>query len=243
MPPRLRIFAGPNGSGKTTLASWLAKDYAVNLYHFINADMLFAEVSLSHRLPCPFEINASQLLAFVRASTFTEDQKQFFLSGAIRLEDEFLIFEPSAINSYTVAMLAEFYHSEYLARGASFSLETVFSHTSKLDLLKHAKEQGYRTYLYFIATDSPDISVARVSTRVRQGGHDVPIDKILTRYTRSLHNATLALPLVNRAYFFDNSGEHITLVAEATDQTWQMVAPRLPKWFCKHFEPLLTLHG
>ena len=34
----MRIFAGPNGSGKSTLAAWLSTDYAVNLYHFINAD-------------------------------------------------------------------------------------------------------------------------------------------------------------------------------------------------------------
>ena len=44
MTPRLRMLAGPNGSGKSTLAAQLSSDYAVNLYRFLNADLLFAEV-------------------------------------------------------------------------------------------------------------------------------------------------------------------------------------------------------
>ena len=47
MTPRLRMLAGPNGSGKSTLAKQLTDDYAVNLYKFLNADMLFAEISKS----------------------------------------------------------------------------------------------------------------------------------------------------------------------------------------------------
>ena len=45
MISRMRIFAGPNGSGKSTFAHWLSRDYAVNLYRFINADDLFAEMN------------------------------------------------------------------------------------------------------------------------------------------------------------------------------------------------------
>lgn len=47
MIPRLRMLAGPNGSGKSTLAQQLVDDYAVNLYKFLNADMLFAEIAQS----------------------------------------------------------------------------------------------------------------------------------------------------------------------------------------------------
>ena len=45
MTPRLRMLAGPNGSGKSTLAQQLTDDYAVNLYKFLNADLLFAEIN------------------------------------------------------------------------------------------------------------------------------------------------------------------------------------------------------
>ena len=54
MIPRMRIFAGPNGSGKSTLAEWLSNNYSVNLYHYINADMMFTEISKALKIACPF---------------------------------------------------------------------------------------------------------------------------------------------------------------------------------------------
>ncbi len=57
MIPRLRMLAGPNGSGKSTLARQLTDDYAVNLYKFLNADMLFAEISQNCKTACPFGID------------------------------------------------------------------------------------------------------------------------------------------------------------------------------------------
>lgn len=44
MVSRFRMIAGPNGSGKSTLRAWLAHDYAVNFYNFLNADDILAEV-------------------------------------------------------------------------------------------------------------------------------------------------------------------------------------------------------
>ena len=72
MTPRLRMLAGPNGSGKSTLAKQLVDDYAVNLYKFLNADMLFAEIVKSHKTACPFSIDNQELLDFVVSSTYPE---------------------------------------------------------------------------------------------------------------------------------------------------------------------------
>lgn len=69
MMPRLRMLAGPNGSGKSTLARQLTSDYAVNLYKFLNADLLFAEISVSHKTACPFSIDNSELLDFISRTT------------------------------------------------------------------------------------------------------------------------------------------------------------------------------
>ena len=52
------------------------------------------------------------------------------------------------------------------------------SHPSKLDFIKSAKEQGFRIYLYFVALNDPEMNKGRVETRVLQGGHDVPANKI-----------------------------------------------------------------
>ena len=40
------------------------------------------------------------------------------------------------------------------------------------------------------------------------GGHEVPISKILSRYYKSLLNAQEAIALVDRAYIYDNSIEN-----------------------------------
>ena len=50
----------------------------------------------------------------------------------------------------------------------SFSFETVFSHPAKIDILRRAFESGYRTYLYFIATETPEINIARIAQRVQR---------------------------------------------------------------------------
>ena len=75
MIPRLRMLAGPNGSGKSTLARQLTDDYAVNLYKYLNADMLFAEISQSCKTACPFGVDNQDLLDFINNSTYPESCK------------------------------------------------------------------------------------------------------------------------------------------------------------------------
>lgn len=67
-----------------------------------------------------------------------------------------------------------------------------------------------------MATDDPAINVARVWQRVRAGGHDVPTDKIIARYHRSLELAAEAARHSSLADFFDNSGAELVWLAEIT---------------------------
>ena len=229
----MRVFAGPNGSGKSTLAQWLSRDYAVNLYRYINADILFAEISQTGKTACPFAMETVSLLSFAKETTYPTEQKSYFLDGKIRVEEESVCFEQEAINSYTVAMLADYYRHECLTREESFSFETVFSHPSKIDILKEARLKGYRTYLYFVATENPQINLARIASRVLEGGHDVPANKIIERYQRCLDNVAPALQFLNRAYFFDNTRTDFHFIAEADDGKWKFYTSTLPKWFMK----------
>ncbi len=65
-----------------------------------------------------------------------------------------------------------------------------------------------------------------------QGGHTVPIDKILSRYTRSIANLTAAIRLADRVYIYDNSIEDVQarLVARTSSGTLRKVYVDLPKW-------------
>ena len=233
MTPRLRMLAGPNGSGKSTLAAQLSSDYAVNLYRFLNADLLFAEVAQSHRTACPFSIDNAELVQFVAQSTYPREYKRPFESGEIYIDgDDYLHFSVNGINSYSVAIVADFFKEQYLKHRISFSFETVFSHPAKIDILRRAQAAGFKTYMYFVATENPVINVNRIKERVALGGHDVPEEKTLSRYLRCMEQVRYALPYLNRAYFFDNSTEQSIYLAEYESEVgFTLHSELLPSWF------------
>lgn len=77
------------------------------------------------------------------------------------------------------------------------------NHASKIEELKRALKKGYKTYLYFVCTDSAEINIDRVANRVQKGGHTVDTSKIRSRYKNTLGNLYAAIKLSNRAYLFD----------------------------------------
>ena len=227
------MLAGPNGSGKSTLAAQLSSDYAVNLYRFVNADLLFAEVVQSHRTACPFSIDNAELVQFVARSTYPREYKRPFESGEIYIDEEdYLHFSANGINSYSVAIVADFFKEQYLKHRISFSFETVFSHPAKIDILRRAQAAGFKTYMYFVATENPVINVNRIRERVALGGHDVPEEKTRSRYLRCMEQVRYALPYLNRAYFFDNSTEQSIYLAEYESEVgFSLHSELLPSWF------------
>ena len=96
-----------------------------------------------------------------------------------------------------------------LAEKRSVAFETVLSTPEKIDFLREAKAAGFFVRLFFIGTDGPAINAMRVAMRVIQGGHDVPIPKIITRYSRSLANCLAAVQIADRAYIYDNSVDDV----------------------------------
>lgn len=98
----------------------------------------------------------------------------------------------------------------------SLTYESVMSHKSHVDFVEKALKLGFEPYLYYICTSNPEINQARVAQRVSGGGHDVPTDKIISRYNSSLSLLHDMVINCRRAYFFDNSSERHLHFAEAT---------------------------
>ena len=94
---------------------------------------------------------------------------------------------------------------ECLEQGSDFVFETVFSSPEKLEFLKKAKEAGFFIRFFYVCTSDPAINVARITQRYLNGGHEVPISKVISRYYKSLLNAEEAIAFVDRAYVYDNS--------------------------------------
>jgi predicted ABC-type ATPase len=90
----------------------------------------------------------------------------------------------------------------------SFVFETVFSAEDKVKFLLRAKRAGFFVRLFFISTSSPQINASRIAKRVMEGGHDVPITKIISRYYKSIANCVTISPTIDRLYVYDNSVEN-----------------------------------
>ena len=108
------------------------------------------------------------------------------------------------------------------------------SHLSKLDDLTKAKKIGYKTYLYFVCIDDPEVNISRVENRVEKGGHSVDASKIKERYHKTLNNLFPAIEICEKAYLFDNSGKNLTLIAEiynASSLKLHVNEEDFPNWF------------
>ena len=232
------MFAGPNGSGKSTLKLYLAP-FLHGVY--INPDEIEAQIQREGFLNLTdFKVVPTQVevQAFFRGSKFLEAAGYAAEAQLIDLEENRLAFNGITVNSYLASVAADFIRTKLLDQKISFSFETVMSHPGKLDILRTARKCGYRTYLYYVATDDPNINISRVKNRVARGGHSVPEDKIIERYHRSIAQLADAISLTDRAYIFDNSKEtanqQAVFLAEVTGGSSMRIEPeKLPLWFLR----------
>lgn len=110
------------------------------------------------------------------------------------------------------------------------------SHHSKIEFLKHARSQGFKVYLYFIATEDPEINISRVNVRVAQHGHPVAPKTVTDRYYKSLSQVREAIRNSDDAYLFDNSGKVSSLIANIKkgEEVTLVDEKKVPNWFLKY---------
>lgn len=101
--------------------------------------------------------------------------------------------------------LAEKQREEHVSRMEDFCFETVLSTDRNLKLLKKARQKGYFIRCYYILTADPMINVLRVKSRVEAGGHDVPKEKIISRYDRALALVKELIKVCDICHIYDNS--------------------------------------
>ena len=87
-----------------------------------------------------------------------------------------------------------------------FAFETTLAARSFAPWLRELRDAGYRTHLLFLWLPSPEMAIARVTDRVRRGGHHVPDETVRRRYHAGLRNFfRLYVPFLNCWMMFDNS--------------------------------------
>ena len=105
------------------------------------------------------------------------------------------------------AQLAEKQRQQHVQSMSEFAFETVLSTPRNLNLLKDAKKKGYFIRCYYVLTADPGINVWRIKSRVESGGHDVPEEKIISRYDRALELLKDLIPVCDICHIYDNSGD------------------------------------
>jgi predicted ABC-type ATPase len=245
LTPRLRMFAGPNGSGKSIIKSDVGKIIGKEHFgHYVNPDEIEKTIKQSGFLDFSdfnLEIEGGEALDFFRKSRWLVEKGLETEAYKIRFDKNKLNFTEVEVNSYFASVASDFIRRKLLFSKQTFTFETVMSSRDKVDFLAEAQSAGYRTYLYYVATEDPLINVSRVEFRVKEGGHNVPTDKIISRYKGSLKLLLEAIKNSNRAYIFDNSIDKFDEpvnregIAEITEgATIELKTDDVPAWFKKY---------
>lgn len=101
--------------------------------------------------------------------------------------------------------------------------------------MRRAEVQGYEIHPVFVLTNNPEINVRRVKARVKAGRHDVPVEKIICRYERSLRNLPQIVRIADHTRVIDNSGEGPRMICEVVNMNltiWESEQWSRPEVLC-----------
>lgn len=138
------------------------------------------------------------------------------------------------IDTYQAAQVITRLRQELVRQRESFVFETVFSDPvgDKLTFLKEAAKTGYSVVLCFIGIAGSETSEQRVAMRVSQGGHDVPPDKLISRFPRTMANLKAAVSELPYVLIFDNDdlSTPFRRVAVYENESQEWSANHAPRW-------------
>jgi predicted ABC-type ATPase len=141
----------------------------------------------------------------------------------------------TGIESFEAARILDATRDRMIDDGLGFITETVFSDPQgfKVDMLRKAVAAGFDVTLIYIGVISAELLPRRVDQRIARGGHDVPRDRIASRFERSLENLRRAINVVPNIELFDNSSvenpyRHIASFRDGK-LSWR-AAGQLPRW-------------
>jgi predicted ABC-type ATPase len=158
-------------------------------------------------------------------------------TAGLRFVNADVIGRECGAGPYEAAQMATDIREAMLSAGESFVFETVFSDPvgDKLAFLRRAASIGYTVGLVFIGLSSVSVSDTRVAMRVSQGGHDVPPDKLTSRYPRTLANLALAIAGLPHVLVYDNDdlGHPYRHLAEFEGGRLVRRANRWPQWLAQ----------
>ncbi|HEX5105567.1 MAG TPA: AAA family ATPase [Pirellulaceae bacterium] len=92
-----------------------------------------------------------------------------------------------------------------IAANQAVLVETVLSTPKYRAIVDEVRSRGGFFGLIYVALKSPELAFERVQSRARLGGHDVPGDRVATRWRRSLEHLPWFAARSQRLLVYDNS--------------------------------------
>jgi len=119
----------------------------------------------------------------------------------------------------------------HIEAGTDFLVETVLSSDKYIDDIERALRLGFQVGLIYVCLRTPADSIRRVALRREEGGHDVPPERIVAQWARSIAMLGRIAPRMHRLYVFDNSDPSgPVLIASGTGGRVMFHAPgRIPE--------------
>jgi predicted ABC-type ATPase len=153
----------------------------------------FAEEFLPREADCPAFVNADLIAAGLAPF---QPERAAFRAGRLMLEEIY----------------------NHVLKGENFALETTLSGRGYAGLIPGWQEGGYIIKLFFLRLASPELAIARVRQRVREGGHNIPEPIIRRRFAAGLLNfENLYKPVVDEWALYDNSAGEPALIEEGVN--------------------------
>lgn len=164
----------------------------------------------------------------------------YLARSGLRFVNADVIARHTSVDAYTAARIADNLRRELVRQTESFVFETVFSDPvgEKIQFLKEARAMGYQVVVLYIGLNDANLSDERVAMRVAQGGHDVPPQKIIDRFPRTLSNLRLAIGELPHTMVYDNSdlADPFRRIARFDHGAMIEWLPPIPKWFMRVME-------
>lgn len=129
--------------------------------------------------------------------------------------------------------------NEAIRQGKSFNEETTLCGKTIIKLFEKLKENGYKIDLYYVGLKNSDIALERIKSRVANGGHDIPAEKVRRRYEESRNNLEKVIPFCNSVSIFDNS-ESFRRLATIKEGKLIQKADKVPFWFSSKLKNLIS---
>lgn len=154
----------------------------------------FASEFLPREACCPIFVNADLIAAGVAPF---EPERAAFRAGRLMVEEI----------------------RNHVRKREGFAFETTLSGRSYAKLIPGWQASGYVIKLFFLRLTTPDLAIARVQQRVREGGHHICAPIIRRRFVAGLRNFEyLYKPVVDEWALYDNSGGEPVFIEERIRQ-------------------------